>query len=76
MILHINREELKEVVRRPDGKWRWCFTCRKQRRFEYVVQVPVDPMSWYGQSPKIECATCHTIDGDMFPGTYREWSDE
>lgn len=67
-------EQLNEVVRRADGAERWCFRCRAIRRFEYVVLAPVEP-SYYGPTPRIECATCHLIDGDLFPGRYREWSE-
>jgi hypothetical protein len=67
-------ERLTEVLRRPDGE-RWCFVCRKRRDFEYVLRAPVDPESWYGPTPDIQCASCHTSDGDCFPGTWREWED-
>ena len=70
---------MEEVRRRPDRE-AWCFICRKRRQFEYVVTAPVIPenptindLSWYGPSTRIECGTCHTTDGDCFPGTEREW---
>lgn len=65
---------LEEVVRRADGNPRWCFTCRRVRAFLYIVQAPVE-MSYYGPTPHIECATCGTWDGDLFPGREREWED-
>lgn len=74
MTLHICREEMREVVRQADGE-RFCFVCRKRRAFLYVVDTPVG-MSYYGPTPRIECATCGTIDGDMFPGRAREWLDQ
>lgn len=67
-------ERLEEIVRRPDGLERWCFRCRTKRRFDYVVLAPVG-MSYYGPTPAVECATCHLIDGDLFPGNYREWEE-
>lgn len=68
----ICHEEMREVVRRPDGEPRWCFRCRKVRVFEYVVLAPVG-ISYYGPTPAIECGTCHLMDGDLFPGRSREW---
>jgi hypothetical protein len=76
MTIHIHREPLKELLRRQYGAGdRWCFRCRKRRRFELVILTPVDIMSYYGPSTHVECAACHTQDGDCFPGTQREWSD-
>lgn len=60
----------KEIVRWQDGA-RYCFKCRKQRDFEYVVMAPVGD-SWYGPISRVECSVCKTVDGDCFPGTYRE----
>ncbi len=70
---------------------RWCFRCRTRRQFVRVVSMPViDPDApmfdedgtfspptgaYYGPSVAIRCGTCNTIDGDMFPGTWREWED-
>jgi hypothetical protein len=83
MSLHIHRTQ--------SGEERWCFVCRKQRTFEYVVLSPVneamnwywptdqeliDHESYYGPTHQVECSVCHTMDSDMFPGGYREWSDE
>lgn len=68
-------ELLEEVVRRTHGETRYCFSCRAKRRFEYVVLAPVE-LSYYGPTPRIECATCHVIDGDLFPGREREWGDQ
>lgn len=64
---------MKEVTREPSGE-RWCFTCRKRREFEFVVMAPAEP-SYYGPSPSMECTTCKTSDGDLFPGREREWED-
>jgi hypothetical protein len=75
MTVYICREELEEIVRRTDGKPRWCFHCRTRREFLYVVQAPVG-LSYYGPTPHVECATCGTYDGDCFPGTEREWGDQ
>jgi hypothetical protein len=62
----------KEATRRPNGHPRWCYHCRTRRTFHFVTRVP-DPSSYYGPTPSVECATCGTRDGDMFPGRYREW---
>lgn len=74
-----------------DGEPRFCFHCRKRRVFDFVVDRPIniamdwywptdeelmDHESYYGPSRRIECTSCHTTDGDCFPGTSREWSDE
>lgn len=67
-------EPLEEVLRKQDGEERWCFRCRARRQFEYVVMSPIE-MSYYGPSASVECATCHTEDGDCFPGTSRECED-
>lgn len=72
--VHVCREELQEVVRKPHGKPRHCFHCRKTGEFLYVVEAPVG-LSYYGPTPRVECATCGTIDGDLFPGRGREWED-
>jgi len=73
----------EEVGRKQIGE-RWCFICRKRRQFEYVVLSPVlredvpledQTGAYYGPIHHIECGTCHTVDGDCFPGTEREWSD-
>jgi hypothetical protein len=72
-------ERLVETYRRPDGEPRWCFRCRSKQQFDYVVRMPVeDPgnPSYYGPTPDIRCATCGLVDGDIFPGREREWSDE
>lgn len=68
------REELREVRRDQDGAPRWCFRCRACRVFQYVVRAPVGP-SYYGPNPGIECGTCGTSDGDLFPGRTREWDE-
>jgi hypothetical protein len=77
MTVHILHIPMEEVSRRPDGE-RWCFVCRKRRVFEFVVERPIvtsidDTGCWYGPTSQIECATCRTIDADLFPGRVREW---
>lgn len=66
-------EEMMEVRCKRDGSNRWCFRCRARRRFNAVVHAPVDPMSYYGPTPSIRCATCDLVDGDLWPGRGREW---
>lgn len=84
MNLHILHIPMTETLRRPDGT-RYCFSCRTHREFVYVVDSPI-VTSWcpldgdgtgayYGPSASIRCETCGTTDGDMFPGTSREWND-
>lgn len=68
-------EKTREVKREPHGEGRWCFHCRKHRAFEYVVSAPVG-VSYYGPNVWVECAACHTADGDLFPGRTREWEEE
>jgi hypothetical protein len=58
---------------------RYCFSCRTRREFERIVSLPVvtspdDSGAWYGPSVRIECATCRTVDGDVFPGRVRDWA--
>lgn len=53
---------------------RWCYVCRKRRQFTFTVHVPVDPMSYYGPHLTFECSEGH-VDGDCFPGTWREGGD-
>jgi hypothetical protein len=70
--IHINfGPEMKEVVRRSEGE-KWCFCCRARREFFYIVTAPVIP-SYYGPNADIQCGTCNTSDGDLFPGREREW---
>lgn len=71
---HILRVPEREVSRRPERE-AWCFECRRRARFERVVKTPVDVFSYYGSRAQIECERGH-VDGDCFPGTLREWSDD
>jgi hypothetical protein len=69
--LHINYGPPMEEVHRESVGVRWCFVCRKRRSFDYVVKAPTEP-SYYGPSPSI-VGECGHLDGDLFPGRYREW---
>lgn len=60
----------------PDGVGRWCFTCRKRRTFTFRVHTPDDPTSCYGPHFTVRCDVCSTTDGDLFPGTWREWDED
>jgi hypothetical protein len=71
--VHICYGPPMEEVRRDFDGVRWCFVCRKQRRFDFVVDAPTEP-SYYGPNAGIECENGHT-DGDLFPGRVREWSE-
>ena len=64
--------QMEEVHRTYDGT-RWCFVCRKQRTFDFVVTAPTEP-SYYGPTPSI-VGKCGHVDGDLFPGRQREWGD-
>ena len=67
---------MEETHREQHGEVRWCFKCRKRRRFDYVVLSPTTETGWYwGPVPRIECAECHTSNGDLFPGWSREWEE-
>lgn len=67
---HILRVPTHVVSQRVDGI-RWCFVCRKRGLFTLTVHTPDDPMSYYGPHATVECGRGH-IDGDCFPGTWRE----
>lgn len=41
MITHIMHTPMEEVCRKVDGDSRWCFSCRRQQPFEYVVTAPI-----------------------------------
>lgn len=71
MVGFICSESYKIIRDDSDGE-RWCFQCRKRREFRFKVTTPVDPMSYYGPSPSIECGTCGLVNGDLFPGRERE----
>ena len=74
MTIHIHRVPTRIAGIRPHGEVRWCFVCRKRVSFTRTVRTPVDPMSYYGPHAVIECDRGH-VDGDYFPGTYREGED-
>ena len=74
MTLHINWEPYETLSERPDGEVRWCFYCRKRVAFVRTIKRPVDPMSYYGPNATIKCERGHD-DGDLFPGSYREWEE-
>lgn len=62
---------MKRIKDEPDGE-RWCFRCRKVREFRFTVDAPTEP-SYYGAHPAVRCGHCGTVDGDCFPGRFREW---
>lgn len=63
-----------EHSRRSEGI-KWCFQCRTRAEFHWIVMVPDGP-SYYGPEAYMKCSNCDEIDGDLFPGRYREWGDE
>ena len=73
--IHILRVPTHVVSRRDYGE-RWCFVCRKRVPFTLTVHAPDDPMSYYGPHSTVECVPRGHEDGDCFPGTGREWTDE
>ena len=77
MSWHILHTPMERVRYRPDGEIRWCFVCRKRRQFAHAVYRTVlnplltldsQPGAYYGPTHQIECATCKTVDSDLFPG--------
>lgn len=72
MTLVLCGPHMEETNREAIGE-RWCFVCRKRRPFYFVIHAPVEP-SYYGPVPSIR-GECGHLDGDVFPGRYREWSD-
>ena len=60
-------------VHRKEWRTAWCFTCRRTTRHDHVITAPIGP-SYYEPTPHVECAVCHTHDGDIFPGWTREWT--
>ncbi len=81
MSVHILHTPMEAVHRSVIAENRWCFHCRRRQTFEYVVERPIcitgdETGCWYGPTRSIECAVCHTTDGDCFPGTQREWADD
>lgn len=75
MSVHILWTEPQEEIRLNQLGERWCFGCRKRRQFEHVVTAPVEP-SYYGPTHSVKCSGCGLVDGDLFPGREREWSEE
>lgn len=64
---------MRESSRTSEGV-KWCFTCRARHEFWSIIEVPTTLEGWYwGPTARVECEKCHTVDGDCFPGTYREW---
>ena len=73
--LHINRPgPLRTIVDEPHGDTRWCFRCRSHTEFRFIVRGETEP-SYYEPTPSVQCVSGH-IDGDKFPGGYREWTYE
>ncbi len=70
MSVHICWTEPHEEVRREAVGERWCFLCRVQRPFTYIVSAPVE-MSYYGPIHEIVCGHCGMVDSDVFPGRER-----
>lgn len=71
-IVHINHGPRMIELKRESEGIKWCFHCRKRREFFFIVKAPAEP-SYYGPDPDIQCGTCKTSDGDLFPGGEREW---
>lgn len=63
-----------EVFSRESLGERWCFRCRKRRDFELTVEGEPMP-TWYAPMPMVKCKTCGLLDGDLFPGRFREWDE-
>ena len=67
------RREFTYVVQAPIVTM-WC-SLDVPRREDGEGEVEFSSGAWYGPTPHIECATCKTWDGDLFPGLSREWED-
>lgn len=65
--------EMEAVVDEPDGERRWCFACRERVDFRFIVEASKEPSYW-PPFTSIQCVHGH-IDGDLFPGRAREWSE-
>lgn len=66
----------------------WCFRCRGRHDFMWrVYAVPQEATSalldsdnpyadvWCEPYAQIECGSCGSVDGDLFPGWIREWDN-
>ena len=62
----------EETHRKPWGV-RWCFHCRTRHEFWWVVYSPIG-LSYYGPRGAVEGVKPDC--SDLFPGWYREWSEE
>jgi hypothetical protein len=51
---------------------RWCFRCRRKVDFLFTVTSEIE-MSYYSPWPQVACMPAGHVDGDLFPGRYREW---
>lgn len=74
MDAHIHYTPMKEYSRIDYGE-RYCFHCRKRRKFTCVIYVPTDPYSYYGPTSSVKCDVCGETDADLFPGRYRQDED-
>ena len=72
MSLHILHTPCELVSQTEHGEVRWCFLCRKRVKFVLQVWRPVDKMSYYGPHASVHCQPQGHLDGDLFPGRYRE----
>jgi hypothetical protein len=70
-VLYVPTEVIREE---PWGK-RWCFYCRKRVTFTKRIHAPTDPMSYYGPHVSVKCDPAGHHDGDLFPGSWREWGE-
>lgn len=68
----VNMPGPTKVIHRESKGVKWCFCCRKRTEFFYTLTAEIEP-SYYDPNPDIRCSSCDTSDGDMFPGSYREW---
>lgn len=73
-MIHVMWTEPHEELRRDHVGERWCYICRRQEMFDFVVTAPIEP-SYYGPRGQIECTHCGTVNGDVFPGRDREAVD-
>lgn len=62
--------EVKTIAEESVGI-KWCFICRSRVQFTDVLKGEIGP-SYYGPWWSRICSAGH-LDGDLFPGRYREY---
>lgn len=79
MTIYVCGAPMTERKRWDEGVM-WCFHCRKRVQFWQVLLVASKEaieasMGFWTHTRRIECEHGH-LNGDLFPGRWREWDDE